>query len=306
MNAIFLSQLCPGDLLVMGTALRALVKATGWRVAARCRYPEIFEHLPFLSALNSDEALTYEIGYHDAVQQSNISRRHFASGYLRHINRLFSLDVALDDLRPPIQLVESDFRVARELKRPYWVLMAGGKRCFVTKWWDPTNYQRVVNMTRDRWSWVQMGASEHVHFPLNHTVNLIDQTTLRESFGVLALAEGVLCPVTYTMHAAAALNKPCVVVAGGREPFWWEAYTEDTWRYNINSAPPADFVPHRYIHSIGAMTCSLVGGCWRTQLKSGDPSKVCLNVVKGPLIDQAECLGRISPEQVVEEIDFYK
>ena len=45
-------------------------------------------------------------------------------------------------------------------------------------------------------------------------------------------AQGMLCPVTALMHLAAAAemkggwpkNRPCVVVAGGREPMQWEAY----------------------------------------------------------------------------------
>jgi hypothetical protein len=101
------------------------------------------------------------------------------------------------------------------------------------------------------------------------------------------------------MHLAAAVEckpgtppeRPCVVVAGGREPATWEAYPG-----------------HEFIHTIGRLPCCATGGCWRSRsvpLGDGDvkdePSHLCLDVVN----NLPRCMDLISPEDVVERIELY-
>jgi hypothetical protein len=112
-------------------------------------------------------------------------------------------------------------------------------------------------------------------------------------------AQGVLCPVTFAMHLAAAVdvkngapkNRPCVVVAGGREPSQWEAYPH-----------------HQYIHTNGALLCCDNGGCWRSRtvpLGDGDPKdqldKLCVDVV-GNL---PRCMDMITDDEVIRRIELY-
>ena len=143
-------------------------------------------------------------------------------------------------------------------------------------------------------------------------------------------AQGVLCPVTLLMHLAAAVpvragmpkNRPCVVIAGGREPAQWEAYPH-----------------HQFIHTNGALRCCDHGGCWKSRTvplgdgdKKDDPDKLCTNVVhlrepslsymrspKAPIPAHAaadaparstedflpRCLDMITAEEVIRRISLY-
>ncbi len=112
-------------------------------------------------------------------------------------------------------------------------------------------------------------------------------------------AQGVLCPVTGPMHLAAAVptrpgqpkNRPCVVIAGGREPAHWEAYPD-----------------HQFIHTNGALVCCMNGGCWKDRtfpLRDGDsrdrPDSRCVDVVA----DLPRCMEMISSAEVVRRIELY-
>ena len=68
-------------------------------------------------------------------------------------------------------------------------------------------------------------------------------------------AAGVLCPVTFAMHLAAAVGprprrprRPCVVVAGAREPAHWEQYPG-----------------HQFLHTLGSLPCCANDPCWRSR-----------------------------------------
>ena len=86
-------------------------------------------------------------------------------------------------------------------------------------------------------------------------------------------------------------NRPCVVVAGGREPPNWEAYPT-----------------HQFIHTIGMLPCCAEGGCWRSRsvpLGDGDekdePKHLCVDVVN----NLPRCMHLITPATVVEGIEHY-
>ena len=103
---------------------------------------------------------------------------------------------------------------------------------------------------------VQCGEQGHWHPRLAHVIDLVGRTTTREFVRLMYHAEGVLCPVTFAMHLAAAVptragrppHRPCVVVAGGREPPHWEAYPH-----------------HQFLHTVGMLSCCADGGCWKSR-----------------------------------------
>ena len=101
------------------------------------------------------------------------------------------------------------------------------------------------------------------------------------------------------MHLAAAVevkegrpkNRPCVVVAGGREPPHWEAYPH-----------------HQFIHTVGALPCCDDGGCWKSRtvaLGDGDekdrPENLCVDVVDG----YPRCMDVISSGDVIRRIEMF-
>ena len=99
----------------------------------------------------------------------------------------------------------------------------------------------------------------------------------------------------------------CVCIAGGREGWWWEAYTRKTWEINVPNTPcPQDFVDHTYLHTIDKLPCCTHTGCWKNGVADKpDQSKNCKAVVKGPSGDLPKCLDMIKPQMVVEAVERY-
>jgi hypothetical protein len=112
-------------------------------------------------------------------------------------------------------------------------------------------------------------------------------------------ADGALAPVSLLMHLAAAVetpagrprSRPCVVVAGGREPPHFTAYPH-----------------HQFLHTVGALRCCDQGGCWKSRtlpLGDGDskdrPEELCVDVA-GRL---PRCMDMITASMVIERIEMY-
>ena len=136
----------------------------------------------------------------------------------------------------------------------------------------------VVERFAGRILFVQVGEAGHHHPALRGVLDLRGRTTLRQLVRLVHHAQGVLCPVTLLMHLAAAVevgpgmprNRPCVVVAGGREPAQWEAYPH-----------------HQYLHTNGALRCCDHGGCWKARVvplgdgdKMDEARNLCVDVVE--------------------------
>lgn len=176
--------------------------------------------------------------------------------------------------------------------------MAGGKNDFTIKWWEKSRWQEVVNAFSGRIAIVQVGAGDDQHPDLDGVLDLRGKTSLRQMIRLTYRTQGVLCPVTSLMHMSAAIgtsnkgfNRPCVVVAGEREPMHWEAYPY-----------------HRFLHTMGALKCCSNGGCWRSRTRAlgdGDQkdeeTQLCLDVVG----NVPHCMHIITPEQVVVQIESY-
>ena len=86
----------------------------------------------------------------------------------------------------------------------FWIMMAGGKFDFTAKWWNPAWYQRVVDHFRGRIQFVQCGEAQHWHPQLDGVINLVGKTDIRQFVRLMYHADGVVCPVTFAMHLAAA------------------------------------------------------------------------------------------------------
>ncbi|MEO6784628.1 MAG: glycosyltransferase family 9 protein, partial [Chthoniobacteraceae bacterium] len=135
-----------------------------------------------------------------------------------------------------------------------------------------------VDHFKGRILFVQIGAEGDHHPALRGVLDLRGRTDVRQLIRLVHHSAGVLSPVTGVMHLAAAvpvrdgrpLNRPCVVVAGGREPSHWEAYPH-----------------HQFLHTLGALPCCDNGGCWKSRtVPLGDGDKrdqsLCVDVVNPP------------------------
>ncbi len=161
----------------------------------------------------------------------------------------------------------------------------------------------LVDALAGRVHFVQCGEQGHWHPPLQRVTRLVGKTSLREFIRLVYHADGVLCPVTLAMHLAAALpakpggpkRRPCVVVAGGREPTHWEAYPH-----------------HQFLHTVGSLPCCAQGGCWKSRCQrvgDGDP-KDRHNRCERPVrvsddLEIPACMALITPGDVVRRIELY-
>ncbi len=166
----------------------------------------------------------------------------------------------------------------------------------------PSRYQRVVDHFAGKIRFVQCGESEHFHPPLKNVLNLVGKTNLRDLIRLVYHADGIVCPVTMFMHMAAAIetrsgrpkNRPCVVIAGGREPSHWEAYPH-----------------HQFLHVTGALPCCDDGGCWVSRVVPRNDGDVQdKNICKRPVLISdgiylPECLHMISAADVIRAIEKY-
>ena len=247
------------------------------------------------------------------IKQSNQARKHFILGFVEHMNTTLKTKIKLTKFQPHILMSEAE-KQQRPFEDPYWVFLSGGKKDYPTKIWAQSYWQQVIDATRDRVNWVQCGggsANHIMHGPKRGIyANMVAKTDCRNFLRLIYHSEGVVCVTTMAMHAAAAFNKPCVVIEGGREPWWWEAYNEEARSLSMKCfdpgwSPPADddFVPHRFLHTIGKLACCKNHGCWRKRVVGG--GSVCTNAVTIAGQTIPKCKSMITPDMVVAAIDGY-
>lgn len=298
----------PGDVVMLTAAVRDLHMAYPERFITEVRtsFPELWENNPFITTFGVNERGLRVIDCHyPLVHKSNILPYHFLHGFIHYLNAELGLNIMPTAFSGDIHLSDrerEDKAFVNEMvgtDGPFWLINAGGKSDFTIKWWDAARYQTVVDGYRDRIRFVQVGAKGHHHPALSGVRDLRGKTSLRDLIRLTHFAEGVVTPVSLLMHLAAAVERPsdtsalrpCVVIAGGREPVHWEAYPG-----------------HRFLHTIGALPCCAEGGCWRSRTvplldgsKNDTPENLCVNVV-GKL---PHCMDIISTEDVVRSIDSY-
>jgi hypothetical protein len=305
---ILRNALSPGDITMLTAAVRDLhlTYPGEFLTDIRTPCPALWENNPYLTPLDESapevEAIDCE---YPLIHQSNQLPYHFIHGFIQHLNDRLGLSIRPTSFRGDIHistLEKSWFSQVEEIvgeALPFWILVAGGKRDYTAKWWDPARYQQVVDHFRGRILFVQVGEHGHEHPALRNTIDLRGRTDLRQLVRLVYHAQGVLCPVTLAMHLAAAVetkpgtppHRPCVVVAGGREPPHWEAYPM-----------------HQFIHRAGALRCCAGGGCWKSRvlpLGDGDekdqPEHCCSDVV-GRL---PRCLDMITSTDVIRAVEIY-
>lgn len=171
----------------------------------------------------------------------------------------------------------------------YWVVVSGTKQDYTAKGYGHESYQRVVDLLRGRVRFVQAGRGEHLHRPLKGVLDLIGKTDDRQLVRLVHHADGVLCGVTFLHHLAAALQKPAVVVMGGREPVPWNSYPKT-----------------QLLHTVGALDCCRDGGCWRSRVvKLNDGSEQDNSLCDSPLWGDEpapQCMAMIRPEDVAAAV----
>jgi ADP-heptose:LPS heptosyltransferase len=308
---ILRTHLSLGDVVCFTAALREIRSKyqDEYQIDVRTPFPSIFEHSPHVTTIaDEDPEATvidchYDTDKYATVHRSNQHPVHLIESYCADLSNSLGLPL----LRPteqrgqiflsPAEYGYMSMPHERYNCQRYWVVVAGGKHDAPVKWWIPEYYQRVIDYFRGRIQFVQIGhvGAGHSHPDLRGVIDLRGQTSVRQLIHVMHAASGVLCGITAAMHLAAAVPlpswqhrpRPCVVIAGGREPRSWYGYRE-----------------HRILETIGALPCCRVGGCWHSHVvptKGIKGERLCERVIDG----SPKCMWMVRPEQVILAIEQY-
>lgn len=255
----------------------------------------------------------YDGEFPSSINRSNQNSYHFIHGYAQDLERKLGVSIPVTEFKGDIHISDQEKAWMSQVQElgiheNFWLVFAGGKYDFTAKWWNPASYQEVINRFRGKITFVQCGDPQHFHPALDGVVNLIGKTSARQLIRLVYHSSGVLCPVTFAMHLAAAVPtrsldifgrpvppmRPCVVLGGGREAYHWEAYPH-----------------HQYIHTVGALPCCSTGGCWKSRCQKMNDNdhkdeNTCLNPVQvSESLQIGKCQTMITPEMVSERISMY-
>jgi ADP-heptose:LPS heptosyltransferase len=307
-RVILRNYLSPGDIVMLSAAVRDLHLCHPGEFITDVRTPcgQLWENNPYIRPIEDSAAEVTRIDCeYPLIHRSNQEPYHFIHGFIHDLNEKLGTRIRPSAFKGDIHISDLEKSWISQVQEitgeeiPFWIIVAGGKQDFTIKWWDVRRYQRVVDYFRDKVLFVQVGENSHHHPPLDGVLDLRGKTDLRQLVRLTYHAQGVVCGVTLMMHLAAAVevkggrpvHRPCVAVAGGREPSHWEAYPH-----------------HQFIHTIGALPCCEVGGCWKSRtvpIGDGDakdePPNLCSDVVVG----LPRCMDMITPDEVVRRIELY-
>jgi ADP-heptose:LPS heptosyltransferase len=305
---ILQSHLTLGDIVMLTAAVRDLHRTCPGQFITDVRtgFPELWAHNPYLTQLDRLDSSVETVGCNTPlVNRSGKVPCHYLYAFMDYLNRRFDLQLEPTDfcgdihLSPAERLAPTPFRELVGHQLPYWVVSAGGKHDITIKWWRAERYQEVIDHFRGRIQFVQVGQVGDHHPCLHGVLDLRGRTNLRQLILLVHNADGVLCGVTSLMHLAAAVPRPadrpglrpCVVIAGGREPPHWETYPG-----------------HQFLHTVGALECCRDTGCWKARTRplgdgarEDEPDNLCTNVA-GSL---PRCMDLIAPKAVIERIESY-
>jgi hypothetical protein len=283
----------PGDVIMLTAAVRDLHAAHPHKFLTKIKTssPDLWKHNPLISDFPDEEADQVIHCDYPLVHSSGRGAYHFIHGFRKDLEKKLDIIIPQGAFKGDIYLSREEKSWMSQLEergvgKPFWIIVAGGKLDFTA-----------------------------------NLINLVGQTDIRQFVRLMYHAVGVLCPVTFAMHLSAAteckngaLNRPTVVVAGGREPAHWEAYPH-----------------HRYLSNNGALTCCADGGCWKsrcTLVHDGDKkdkTSVCIfpietgqhiifnstnvdtkeKTTRESTMRIARCLDMIKPRHVIEAIESY-
>jgi ADP-heptose:LPS heptosyltransferase len=254
-----------GDVLMCTPAIRELRRLNpDCRVTFYTNFPDLVEGLPFIDcvrpvveAVRNTHWLTYE--------PSLPPRRHLA----RIIGD--TLGVNVRDVRPSCmvrpELVERYRQDWIGLPRPFIVVTRCASAFTPNKDWPDALWDDLLARLTARATVIEVGGrlSEASVVPAGSYLDLRGQTTLPELVALITAADLHIAPVTGTVHIAAAVGVPTVVIYGGYEPPVCTEYPG-----NIGLYSPVECAP-----------------CW----------------LKTPCPYSKKCLHMITPDQVEAALD---
>src|SRR5437899_2843687 len=153
MKLLLRNQQSPGDVLMLTAAVRDLHRAhpLKFQTAVDTRCAELWENNPHIAPLGAfgrpDRII--DCGY-PLVHESNRRPFHFIHGFAQDLERQLGIQVPVSEFRGEIHLAPEEIAAPSPVASAgysgrYWVVIAGGKSDFTTKWWHPDYFQCVVD-----------------------------------------------------------------------------------------------------------------------------------------------------------------
>lgn len=241
--------------------------------------PEIWHNNPHIdrTVTEANAEKIYNIGPGKVTRGSKTNGLHITAAFRESLQENSGKAIKQGPFKPDIHLSDSE-KAQRMVMGRYWVINCDTGP-FTAKRWRHERFQQLVESLPNI-TFVQVGLARDnkVRLKGDNVIDLIDKTKIRELFSLVYNADGCISLVSSLMHVAAAFDKPCVVIAGGREPFTFEKYAN-----------------HRYLDTTGALPCCKLKGCWHNALTA------CTNN-DGRI---AACMDLISVRQVKDAIESY-
>lgn len=300
----------PGDILVLTALVRdiALTYPGKFDICVKTSAMDFWANNPYIQQRPPSEhgsmdhfTICYGKGINHTHEYETV---HFLAYFHRAFNEKYNTDVRVHFPYPDVHLSPAEDTPVIEGR--YWVLLSGGKSDFPAKVWRTDYFQKLVDLAAPHGiKFVQCGSADsgHWHPALQGTLDLVGRTNLRDMIRLVKYADGVVCGLTMSMHLAAAMQRPCVVLSGGREAWWWEAYV----RENRGLVCPEKIkIPHRFLHTIGLLDCCKHHGCWKKKVSLSDKGwSFCTRPIATGGVPVSECLNMITPEHALTALLSY-
>ncbi len=314
---LLLHNRAAGDITVMTALVRdiALTYPDRYAITVQTPYRSLWyqnTHVAGYDESKCRDGLRIRLCYGAAIKRSQAGEPiHFLRAFHDDFKIKTGIDVPLLYPRPDLHLSTVE-RTRPVIDGRYWVLVAGYKSDLPAKRWLTARHQQLV-LAASRFGihFVQAGAKDrgppsHHQPVLAGVTDLTGKTGPRDFMRLIYHADGIVCGVTFAMHVAAAFNKPCVVLAGGREAPVWEWYHEKNPGFGERLRERTK-VNHRFLHTLGRLTCPRVttAGCWRQKLTDGKDEARCTDVMTVGNEVVGHCQELITVEHVLDAMLSY-
>jgi ADP-heptose:LPS heptosyltransferase len=260
-----------GDTLMITPAVRDLKHSyPDYQIKVQTSHMQIWQNNPHLSEYEGMPDKIVGIGPGEVTQGSATNGLHFTNAFRISLEEKLGIAIRQGPLKPELFLSKYE-KEQRTIEGDYWVINID---CgpYDTKRWIPERWQQLVN-SMPYINFVQIGSRQYNSQRLsgNNVIDMVGKTEnydtgLRELFSLIYHSQGVISLVSASMHIAGALEKPCVVIAGAREPSMHIAGALEKPCVVIAGArEPVTFEAyqwHRYLHNIGSLPCAKLKTCW--------------------------------------------
>lgn len=277
-----------GDRLMFTPVVRDLKKQhPDWEIAVEAIGPEVWLNNPHITHDMTKPDKSFNIGPAKVTHGSKTNGLHITDAFRISLQENLGEQIKQGPYKPEIFLSEAE-KNNRFIDGKYWVINIDTGP-FSAKRWYNERFQQVVNKLE--WiTFVQAGMASDNDYRLKgpNVIDLVDKTKIRELFSLVYNSDGCISLVSSLMHVAGAFNKPCVVLAGGREPSTFERYQH-----------------HRFIDRIGCLSCVSKLACWKNSITA---CKDKVQVAKNEFNERqqiARCMDMIRPEHIIDAVNSY-